>query len=144
MPSISCPVDGCSKDAYRKGFCYAHYMKDWRYGTPTPSMARVGLTYAGSALVRYLYLRGSASIGAAHVTAARRHVHSLAISIEAPHHAGIEHCTAVPMKSATTDCMNDCEQTEARQRITHVSIVRGRRGIGPTTTATLMNSSTTT
>ena len=36
MSSLSCPVDGCIKDAYRKGYCYAHYMKDWRYGTPTP------------------------------------------------------------------------------------------------------------
>ena len=36
MSSVPCPVDGCSKDVHRKGFCYAHYMKNWRYGTPTP------------------------------------------------------------------------------------------------------------
>lgn len=36
MSTIPCPVEGCIKGAYRKGFCYAHYMKDWRYGTPTP------------------------------------------------------------------------------------------------------------
>lgn len=36
MSTIPCPVEGCIKDAYRKGYCYAHYMKDWRYGTPTP------------------------------------------------------------------------------------------------------------
>ena len=37
MSTIPCPVEGCIKDAYRKGYCYAHYMKDWRYGTPTPT-----------------------------------------------------------------------------------------------------------
>lgn len=31
-----CAVDDCTKDAYRKEYCYAHYMKAWRYGTPTP------------------------------------------------------------------------------------------------------------
>ncbi|VEW13547.1 Uncharacterised protein [Brevibacterium casei] len=37
IPNLGqCQVDDCSKDAYRKDYCYAHYMKDWRYGTPTP------------------------------------------------------------------------------------------------------------
>lgn len=36
MSSLSCPVEGCSKDVRRAGFCYSHYMKNWRYGTPTP------------------------------------------------------------------------------------------------------------
>lgn len=31
-----CKVDGCLDLIKRHGFCYAHYMKDWRYGTPTP------------------------------------------------------------------------------------------------------------
>lgn len=31
-----CAVEECPKRAYRKGWCYAHYMKDWRNGTPTP------------------------------------------------------------------------------------------------------------
>ena len=32
-----CPVEDCPKASYRKGYCYAHYMKVWRYGTPTPT-----------------------------------------------------------------------------------------------------------
>ena len=36
MSSIPCPVDGCIKDVSRAGYCYGHYMKNWRYGTPTP------------------------------------------------------------------------------------------------------------
>lgn len=31
-----CKVDGCAKPPRTHGFCYAHYMKNWRYGTPTP------------------------------------------------------------------------------------------------------------
>lgn len=34
-----CTVDDCTKGAHRKEYCYAHYMKDWRYGTPTPQHA---------------------------------------------------------------------------------------------------------
>ena len=34
-----CPVDDCPKQKYRGGYCYAHYMKKWRYGTPTPAHA---------------------------------------------------------------------------------------------------------
>ena len=34
-----CPVDDCPKQKYRGGYCYAHYMKKWRYGTPTPTHA---------------------------------------------------------------------------------------------------------
>lgn len=36
MNSMPCKVNGCMKNVSRKGFCYGHYMKDWRYGTPTP------------------------------------------------------------------------------------------------------------
>lgn len=39
MKSISCPVEGCTKDVKRGNYCYAHYMKNWRYGTPTPDHA---------------------------------------------------------------------------------------------------------
>lgn len=31
-----CTVDGCFKLIKRQGFCYGHYMKQWRYGTPEP------------------------------------------------------------------------------------------------------------
>lgn len=37
MTQSTCPVDGCPKEVLRKGYCYAHYMKQWRYGTPTPT-----------------------------------------------------------------------------------------------------------
>lgn len=36
MSSVPCSVSGCSKSVHRKAYCYGHYMKDWRYGTPTP------------------------------------------------------------------------------------------------------------
>lgn len=32
-----CAVSECSNPTKRNGFCYGHYMKNWRYGTPTPS-----------------------------------------------------------------------------------------------------------
>lgn len=31
-----CSVSDCSKPTKRGGFCYGHYMKNWRYGTPSP------------------------------------------------------------------------------------------------------------
>lgn len=36
MPKDTCKVADCTKHIKRAGFCYAHYMKNWRYGTPTP------------------------------------------------------------------------------------------------------------
>ena len=33
----NCSVDDCDKPVKRFGFCYGHYMKNWRYGTPTPT-----------------------------------------------------------------------------------------------------------
>lgn len=32
-----CSVRGCSKPTKRRGYCYGHYMKAWRYGTPEPT-----------------------------------------------------------------------------------------------------------
>lgn len=34
----TCRVDGCEQPVkrVRSGYCYGHYMKNWRYGTPTP------------------------------------------------------------------------------------------------------------
>ena len=43
-----CPVEGCPKSAYRKGYCYAHYMKNWRYGTPTPNHPKRWQDIAGN------------------------------------------------------------------------------------------------
>lgn len=31
-----CSVDNCAGAVKRGRFCYGHYMKNWRYGTPTP------------------------------------------------------------------------------------------------------------
>lgn len=36
MSNDTCCVDGCDRPVKRKSLCYAHYMKNWRYGTPTP------------------------------------------------------------------------------------------------------------
>lgn len=35
----TCTVNGCDKPTRSKGLCYGHYMKQWRYGTPTPEHA---------------------------------------------------------------------------------------------------------
>ena len=32
----TCSVTDCSNPIKRFGYCYGHYMKNWRYGTPTP------------------------------------------------------------------------------------------------------------
>lgn len=34
---MNCSVPNCTKPIKRTGFCYGHYMKNWRYGTPTPT-----------------------------------------------------------------------------------------------------------
>ena len=34
--TIRCSLDECDKPVKRAGYCYGHYMKNWRYGTPTP------------------------------------------------------------------------------------------------------------
>lgn len=36
MPEGTCSVTDCSAPIKRRGYCYGHYMKNWRYGTPTP------------------------------------------------------------------------------------------------------------
>lgn len=36
MGQRTCDVPGCTMPHKRGGYCYGHYMKDWRYGTPTP------------------------------------------------------------------------------------------------------------
>lgn len=40
MNKTTCRVDDCDKPIKRKDLCYSHYMKDWRYGTPTPEHPR--------------------------------------------------------------------------------------------------------
>lgn len=32
----NCQLVDCNKPVKRKGYCYSHYMKQWRYGTPYP------------------------------------------------------------------------------------------------------------
>ena len=36
MPNATCSLPDCESPVRNKGFCYGHYMKNWRYGTPTP------------------------------------------------------------------------------------------------------------
>lgn len=36
MPDGTCSLPDCGKPLRRAGYCYGHYMKAWRYGTPTP------------------------------------------------------------------------------------------------------------
>lgn len=36
MSEGTCSVVDCEKPTTRRGFCYGHYMKNWRYGTPKP------------------------------------------------------------------------------------------------------------
>src|SRR5690625_2064670 len=36
MTDSTCSVENCPKPLKRMSLCYGHYMKQWRYGTPTP------------------------------------------------------------------------------------------------------------
>lgn len=36
MSILPCQVQGCMNNVKRASYCYSHYMKNWRYGTPTP------------------------------------------------------------------------------------------------------------
>lgn len=36
MSDDTCKLPTCDKPVKRTGYCYGHYMKNWRYGTPTP------------------------------------------------------------------------------------------------------------
>lgn len=37
MDNDTCPIEECGKPTRgNSGLCYGHYMKNWRYGTPTP------------------------------------------------------------------------------------------------------------
>ena len=40
MTNDSCSVHECREPVKRMGMCYGHYMKSWRYGTPTPTRQR--------------------------------------------------------------------------------------------------------
>lgn len=39
MSNRTCSLSECDKPVKRAGYCYGHYMKNWRYGTPTPEHA---------------------------------------------------------------------------------------------------------
>lgn len=39
MANGTCSLPTCTKPLKRGGFCYGHYMKNWRYGTPTPEFS---------------------------------------------------------------------------------------------------------
>lgn len=36
MSHGTCSLTDCDKPIKRAGYCYGHYMKNWRYGSPTP------------------------------------------------------------------------------------------------------------
>lgn len=36
---MTCSLSTCDKPVKRAGYCYGHYMKNWRYGTPEPVFA---------------------------------------------------------------------------------------------------------
>jgi len=38
--ATTCSLLDCDNPVKRLGFCYGHYMKQWRYGTPTPKHRR--------------------------------------------------------------------------------------------------------
>ena len=38
--TTTCRIDDCDKPIKRHELCYGHYMKNWRYGTPTPQHPR--------------------------------------------------------------------------------------------------------
>ena len=57
MSSIPCPVEGCTKDVLRGGFCYGHYMKNWRYGTPTPVHVQKLLDLTGQRVGELVVIR---------------------------------------------------------------------------------------
>lgn len=50
MTTATCSVPDCDKPVKRPrtGFCYAHYMKNYRYGTPTPVHAPTWLDLHGA------------------------------------------------------------------------------------------------
>ena len=39
MPHVTCSIAECNQPVKRSALCYGHYMKKWRYGTPTPNHA---------------------------------------------------------------------------------------------------------
>lgn len=39
MTNGTCSLPNCDKPVKRGGYCYGHYMKNWRYGTPTPEFS---------------------------------------------------------------------------------------------------------
>ena len=47
MEKVICSVPGCGKAVKRAGLCYGHYMKRWRYGTPTPPRPPKWIDIAG-------------------------------------------------------------------------------------------------
>lgn len=54
---LPCPVDGCPKVIYRGDYCYAHYMKNWRYGTPTPNHQEFLIDLSGKRFGKLVVLK---------------------------------------------------------------------------------------
>lgn len=47
MTNTTCSLPDCAKPVKRGGYCYGHYMKNWRYGTPTPEFPSRVVDLAG-------------------------------------------------------------------------------------------------
>jgi hypothetical protein len=47
MTNATCSLPDCENPIKRRGFCYSHYMKAWRYGTPTPAFAPAWIDIRG-------------------------------------------------------------------------------------------------
>lgn len=57
-----CAVEGCSKEVRRRGpYCYPHYMKNWRYGTPTPVHAKFRKDLTGERFGKLVVLEHAGS-----------------------------------------------------------------------------------
>lgn len=62
MQDTTCSVDRCDNPVKRCGFCYGHYMKNWRYRTPTPTFEPQHADIAGQRFGRLVVIRREPSI----------------------------------------------------------------------------------
>lgn len=53
----TCSLPDCAEPIKRKGFCYGHYMKQWRYGTPTPEFPSKVVDLVGQAFGSLVVVR---------------------------------------------------------------------------------------
>lgn len=66
MPNRTCSIPDCQSPVKRRGYCYGHYMKSWRYGDPLhvargPRVGLVGQRFGLLVVCEYLPRSGEAS-----------------------------------------------------------------------------------